>query len=210
MSQSVGQLGVLAYDVVEDKIQCHLCGKWFRGLNTHVRVSHGWTLEDYREEFGLNKGQSLICEGTRQKLGAINKKLKHWKHLISQRMTKDELREFLAGVRQKKGYKLRAQTCLLKSEMLQKHNPMNEPEAQQRRIAKQKKTWYGTPRMRALSSKNLKETIAKLRERNLTIRKWLCPCGQAFATREEARSHWRYCPYSTKSGRKSGESLSPS
>ena len=190
----VGQLGVLAYDEAEDKIQCHLCGKWFRGLNNHVRASHSFTVEEYREEFGLNRGQSLICEGTKQKLGAINKKLQHWKNLASQTMTKDELRDFLAGIRRHKGLRLRTQACLSKSERLNRYNPMNEPQAQQRRIARQKQTWYGTPQMRALSRRNLKETIARLRERNLTIRKWLCPCGQAFATREEARDHCRYCP----------------
>jgi len=49
-----GQLGELAYDPDEDRVQCHLCGEWFRFLgNSHLRRTHGWTLFEYREAFHL-------------------------------------------------------------------------------------------------------------------------------------------------------------
>jgi predicted nucleic acid-binding Zn-ribbon protein len=49
-----GQLGELAYDPDEDRVQCHLCGDWFRFLgSSHLRRTHGWTLADYREAFHL-------------------------------------------------------------------------------------------------------------------------------------------------------------
>jgi predicted nucleic acid-binding Zn-ribbon protein len=49
-----GKLGELAYDPDEDRVQCHLCGEWFRLLgSSHLRRTHGWTLAEYREAFHL-------------------------------------------------------------------------------------------------------------------------------------------------------------
>jgi rubrerythrin len=49
-----GRLGELAYDPDEDRVQCHLCGEWFRLLgSSHLRRTHGWTLAEYREAFHL-------------------------------------------------------------------------------------------------------------------------------------------------------------
>ena len=36
----VGRLGELAYDRDEDKVQCHLCGGWFRAIgSSHLPVA---------------------------------------------------------------------------------------------------------------------------------------------------------------------------
>jgi predicted nucleic acid-binding Zn-ribbon protein len=49
-----GRLGELAYDPDEDRVQCHVCGGWFRLLgSSHLRRTHGWTLAEYREAFRL-------------------------------------------------------------------------------------------------------------------------------------------------------------
>lgn len=48
-----GYLGVIMYDDTEDKIQCHLCGRWMSHIGTHVRQAHHEKIEDYREQFGL-------------------------------------------------------------------------------------------------------------------------------------------------------------
>lgn len=188
ISELYGTMGVLAYDPIEDKVECHICGKWFRGLNTHIRQRHNYTTDDYREEFGLNRCQSLICEGTKQKLSAINKKLDHWKHLYSQTMTKDELTAFLRNIHIR-GYKLRTQELARKSKVLLEHNPMSSPELLQRRTTTLRKTWYGSPRMREISRLNQLVCVAKVRQRNLRQKKWKCPCGDLFSIREELRKH---------------------
>lgn len=193
ISVPYGEVGILAYDPLEDKVECHICGKWFRGLNAHVWQTHGWTVDEYREEFGLNRGQSLICQGTRDLLREINLKLGNWRHLPSQTMTKDELRKFLRQFI-KPGYELRQQTLLPRSERLKKYNPMNEPEAQQRRIATQRKTWYGSQRMRELCRQNMLKVIDNLRQKNLEERRWTCPCGEAFPVRKAGEHHRKYCP----------------
>ena len=46
-------IGELVYDG-EDRVVCHLCGRAMRMVGgTHLRVGHGWTLEQYREAFHL-------------------------------------------------------------------------------------------------------------------------------------------------------------
>lgn len=53
-----GEVGVLAYDAMEDKVQCHICGKWFQFLAGHLRT-HGITVFEYKEQFGLNRNHAL-------------------------------------------------------------------------------------------------------------------------------------------------------
>ncbi len=185
-----GTIGILTYDAIEDKVQCHICGRWFRGLNAHIWQGHRWTMDDYREEYGLNRNQSLICEGTKRKISQANIKLGLWKHLYSQTMSKSELLEFLRSIGLKPGYHLRPQECLLKAKLLTEYNPMNQPEVNERRVATERKTWYGTDRQRAISRNNLLNTIAKIRERNLNERRYACQqCGDIFAIREDLRQH---------------------
>src|SRR5919108_730413 len=69
-------LGHLPYDPDEDKVQCHLCGDWFRLVGaSHVRW-HGWTLDEYREAFELLKRTSTAAAGVSDKLrrNAITRK----------------------------------------------------------------------------------------------------------------------------------------
>lgn len=43
-----------------DKIQCQICGEWFRQVGSHVTQAHGYKLaRDYRKDFGFDvkKGQ---------------------------------------------------------------------------------------------------------------------------------------------------------
>lgn len=186
-----GDLGILASH--EDKVQCHICGKWFRGLNNHVLRSHGWTADEYREEFQLNRKQGLIGSDTREKLREINKRLGNWRHLPSLTRSKEENRQFLRSVGLKPGYKMRQQTLLVKSKSLKIYNPMNEPEAQERARTKLHESWYGSPAMRALSRQNLAATIRRRRENALRERKYTCPCGEAFPIRKDGEHHRRYC-----------------
>jgi hypothetical protein len=49
-----GQIGEIAYDPVEDRVQCHLCGRWLRMVGgTHLKVVHQCTLAEYRDAFRL-------------------------------------------------------------------------------------------------------------------------------------------------------------
>lgn len=37
------------------KVICHICGRAYTRLGSHVKESHGMTIEEYKEEFGLCK-----------------------------------------------------------------------------------------------------------------------------------------------------------
>ncbi|HEX4247193.1 MAG TPA: hypothetical protein VH008_04950 [Pseudonocardia sp.] len=48
------------------RVQCHLCGGWFRSVLAHLRV-HGWDQAGYRAAFGLERGQPLEGTDTRRR-----------------------------------------------------------------------------------------------------------------------------------------------
>lgn len=54
-----GEIGLLAYDPLLDRIQCHACGRWFHKLTSFHLKRHGLTISDYKELFGLNAGTAL-------------------------------------------------------------------------------------------------------------------------------------------------------
>jgi hypothetical protein len=68
-----GQIGEIAYDADEDKIQCHLCGDWFRWVGGfHLKYRHpDWTIAEYRQAFNLNQSQVTMAAGSRQLLRTI-------------------------------------------------------------------------------------------------------------------------------------------
>jgi predicted transcriptional regulator len=49
-----GEIGVLAYDELENRVQCHVCGGWRKAINNSHLAFHGLTAREYKEEFGLN------------------------------------------------------------------------------------------------------------------------------------------------------------
>lgn len=55
-------------EVVHDgpRVQCHLCGGWFRSVLAHIRV-HGWDQRAYREAFGLERREPLEGDATRHR-----------------------------------------------------------------------------------------------------------------------------------------------
>lgn len=72
--QSFGYEGVLLFDGSTDKVQCHLCGKWYESLGTHLGREHNMLACDYKNMVGLSKNTALIGEKFRQKLIANGKK----------------------------------------------------------------------------------------------------------------------------------------
>lgn len=62
-----GYQGVLLRDIKEDKIQCHICGKWFKGLNRHILAAHKITTKEYKKEYSLPPNFPLIARSTSSK-----------------------------------------------------------------------------------------------------------------------------------------------
>jgi len=60
--------GLLAYDG-NGKVQCHICGRWYKNLEAHTRQTHQIEASEYREEFGLNRLQPLCSPEISRRLG---------------------------------------------------------------------------------------------------------------------------------------------
>ena len=52
-------LGGLPVDTDAGLVQCHLCGSWFRQLHHSHLGRHGYTVDEYREAFGLRARHPL-------------------------------------------------------------------------------------------------------------------------------------------------------
>jgi hypothetical protein len=64
-------LGELPYDPDDDRVQCHLCGRWYRIIgSSHLYRVHGWTLDDYRDAFHLPMGTATVSRGVSASLAA--------------------------------------------------------------------------------------------------------------------------------------------
>lgn len=60
-----GEFGILSKQ--DGKVQCHICGKWYRLLGSHVAQKHKLLADEYREVFGLGYLTGLIGEEYREK-----------------------------------------------------------------------------------------------------------------------------------------------
>lgn len=52
-----------------DRVCCHLCGRWFLSVASHLRV-HGWAKAEYVAAFGLELGNPLSGAATRKRRSA--------------------------------------------------------------------------------------------------------------------------------------------
>lgn len=48
--------------------RCHICGKSYKKVLSHVWQKHGMSAEEYKKKFGLDLNKGLICEETRKTL----------------------------------------------------------------------------------------------------------------------------------------------
>lgn len=68
VDEGYGFYGVVLLDTKADKIQCHICGKWFRSLCSHVKNKHGLRLRDYKLKYGISLMTPLVCRGVSRRL----------------------------------------------------------------------------------------------------------------------------------------------
>lgn len=50
----IPEKGRIQYDI-NGRVICHICGRAYTRLGSHVKESHDMTIEEYKEEFGLCK-----------------------------------------------------------------------------------------------------------------------------------------------------------
>ena len=65
-------LGILIADDDGERLQCHVCGAFWRGLVYHVRQSHYLDAATYRETYGLNRTAVLVSPALQASLRIIH------------------------------------------------------------------------------------------------------------------------------------------
>lgn len=69
-----GYLGVLLVDTDTDRVQCHLCGRWYKMVNgKHLEKIHKLTSVEYKEKVGLYKSEPLMSYKTLSKFRTTNR-----------------------------------------------------------------------------------------------------------------------------------------
>jgi hypothetical protein len=63
-----GFYGVLLITLDGERIQCHICGKNFQHLGTHVTSKHKIKAKEYKATFELSYRSALVSESMRQRL----------------------------------------------------------------------------------------------------------------------------------------------
>lgn len=58
------EVGEIKYDDMGRPI-CHICGRAFDKLLSHVKQRHKISAEEYKEKFGLDNGKGVVSEKTR-------------------------------------------------------------------------------------------------------------------------------------------------
>lgn len=64
-----GKLGVMNDD--GEKVECHCCGAWVRGLAPHAWLAHNLLASEYRSIFGLGRRTALVSACVSEKLRSM-------------------------------------------------------------------------------------------------------------------------------------------
>lgn len=77
--EGYGYEGVLLFDGTTDKIQCHLCGGWYKAMGNHLHREHNMLASAYKEIVGLRQTTALVSESLRAKMIAngLDKRLQN-------------------------------------------------------------------------------------------------------------------------------------
>ena len=64
-------IGVVEEEADGSRIQCELCGNWYKNLGIHAHHGHGITADEYRKHFGLAGG--LVSQASKEKYQKVGK-----------------------------------------------------------------------------------------------------------------------------------------
>lgn len=67
-------IGAVDIDATGEHIRCHICGRWFRALASHL-TAHGTNTRDYKAEFGLARTTSLMAPATQARFRQVARDL---------------------------------------------------------------------------------------------------------------------------------------
>lgn len=73
-----GFLGVILRNKVDDTIQCHICGEWFKLLSQHISGKHKIKVLEYRYKYGLPLSYPLCSKSYSANSSKNGLKNKNW------------------------------------------------------------------------------------------------------------------------------------
>lgn len=101
--------GVIKYDK-RGYIICHICGRAYKRLGSHVRESHGMTISEYKYKYGL-------CESSKTTEHNYSLKMHNYaieNNMPQQLVEKGRMTRFKKGEKARLGKPVRLQECLNK------------------------------------------------------------------------------------------------
>ena len=129
---------------VGDRITCLLCGKHYRSLGNHLKISHETTMEDYKKKYGILWRKSLICNDLKEVRSDKAKERIANGELIPQ--TLEGRRK--QGVLARKSIVKRRRNLLLhkvsSQDNIKKYNELHGFDGEKTRIKKENQTKWGT------------------------------------------------------------------
>jgi hypothetical protein len=67
VSDGFGYMGAVGTTPDGEKLECHICGKHFARLSSHIGAAHSINAQEYREKFSLGATTPLIAEEPRKR-----------------------------------------------------------------------------------------------------------------------------------------------
>ena len=76
-----GYIGVLLRNKLTDRIQCHICGKWYKSLSSHIFKGHKIDISVYKSEYSLPMTFPLISRSVSARKSEIARSPERLLHL---------------------------------------------------------------------------------------------------------------------------------
>jgi len=100
-----GYQGVLTYSKDKDRVQCHICGRLYKNVGSHSKLTHGLTAREYKERTGLAQNTALVGEGTRALLIVAHKEIPSFSQRNKSKVDIRKHMKYMSDKANKKGVK---------------------------------------------------------------------------------------------------------
>ena len=102
----------------DGKVICHICGRAYKRLGSHIKESHGMTIKEYKEQFGLCAKAKTTEETYSSTMSKYAKKY----HMDEQLKRTGKNTRFKKGDKTRKGKPVRLQEILEKIDRFNKES----------------------------------------------------------------------------------------
>lgn len=76
VEKGFGFYGIIAEDLESGRLQCHICGNWFKHFGSHLKNKHNISSKEYKDRFGLLSRTALVCKEGRVRQSKVMSEVK--------------------------------------------------------------------------------------------------------------------------------------